>query len=323
MKDITKEILDTVCDDVCVAVRKHNYRDNDKKATKEEIQTKFSWETVKDARDWVNVNNNKLPRGYSSDVLLYPDGGLLRHIQKRVPPPLSSRARAEPNIFIWLGDLNTERAVATTDLEGWTMQIQMEIAERELSGALPSIPVIQNALMVSNERRRRRKKSVKTTANGREWVVPEDEFADGYDRRFALVNYPNKRGKIRLPNRGLILDIDFFRADGVSVYDEWRQRFEGISEFDDPGPPRADFGDYEISLGATIITFQVTFNTYKAGHEPRVCVMVDSEGNIEQKKDEDGNPTGYAIVSNQGNIEEIVPIDENDEPQEVGGLFIY
>ena len=53
MKDITKEILDTVCDDVCVAVRKHNYRDNDKKATKEEIQTKFSWETVKDARDWV------------------------------------------------------------------------------------------------------------------------------------------------------------------------------------------------------------------------------------------------------------------------------
>ena len=303
-----------------------------------------------------DVNNNKLPRGYSSDVLLYPDGGLLRHIQKRVPPPLSSRARAEPNIFIWLGDLNTERAVATTDLEGWTMQIQMEIAERELSGALPSIPVIQNALMVGNERRRRRKKSVKTTANGRKWVVPEDEFADGYDRRFALVNYPNKRGKIRLPNRGLILDIDFFRADGVSVYDEWRQRFGGVSSAIagdinaqvrpgalSPGRATADLDSYEVSLGATIITFQVTFNTYRAGHEPRVCVLVDEDGNIspEMKENENGDlvPTGYARVSdrprrekiegtdpveyNEYGIEEIVPIDENNEPQEVGGLFIY
>ena len=126
--DLIQAILQTVCDDVYVAIRDHDYGDYQKN------DGSFGWVKSEEAAE-MRINLSTCIKPHRPD---------------------SQQDRKTPEIYIYQGELFTDDTVESLNEDGWAFNVHLDLSEMQKKGSLPSTAVIQKALVINNPRRKRR-----------------------------------------------------------------------------------------------------------------------------------------------------------------------
>ena len=221
--DLVQEILKTICDDVyvaiCEAIDNGLYQTPTIEETMEDLPSKGTWKYWKD----------RAPK----DPDCREAGSLHYRIIPRLPPPPNEEAAQPgsgfPFVYIYQGELFTDDSIDALNEDGWVLQVHIKVDELQIKGSLPSVAVIQKALVVDNPRRQRRGEN----SDGKDPCRKlRDEVTINGEKKTFVVHSVRSGDFDSRDEFGLVADIGSFRLDNPDPYDEWRQRAVGSGLFD-------------------------------------------------------------------------------------------